>query len=146
MWRGCWFSADCSSGRSSCLLEVWLNQTNANYISPGVVNLWQQSKLVRLFCALVLSDAVMTIIGCVTRCLISAAKVKITWQVVCVTERPLQRCAALECPVRDADRRVASLSRRRETINSKNKARRYKSISEGCHRRIWQTGPVTSHF
>lgn len=94
MWQECWFSADCSSGHSSRRLQVWLNQTYSNYISPRVINLWQQSERVRLLCAFVLSDIVMATIGCVTLCLISATKVEITWQVVCVTERPLQRRSA----------------------------------------------------
>lgn len=54
----------------------------------------------------------MTIIVCVILCLISAAKVEITWQVVCGSERPLQRCSTLSRPITDADRRVVSSSRR----------------------------------
>lgn len=146
MWQGCWFSADCSSGHSSRRVYVCLNQTYSNYISPRVINLWQQSKPARLFCASVLSHIVMTIIACATLYLISAGKVEITWQVVCVTERPLQSRDAPRRPIKDADRRVVASSRRRETINSKNKARRYKNISEGCHRQICRAGVVSSHF
>lgn len=120
MWQECWFNADCSSGHSSRRFRVWLNQTYAITFHPMLLTC-DSSKRACLFPAFVLTDIVMTIIGCVTPCLISAAKVEITWQVVCVTERPLQRCGALRRPITDADRRVILSSCRQETINSKNK-------------------------
>lgn len=48
----------------------------------------------------------MTVIGCATLHLISTAAVEITWQAVCVSERPLRRCVSPEPPIKHVDKYV----------------------------------------
>lgn len=134
----------------------------SNYVSPRVIHLWQQSRRICVLCAFMLWDIVMTVIGCVTLTLISIAEVEITWQVVCITERPLQRYSSpKDSPIKCVDKyvflsgvsclfcgalKVNTILTKKKIITSKNKQSCKTSIFKGCHHQLWQAWHDSSHF